>query len=119
MANAEQKTSEPTENDIVFECKYCGKSLMIDYHGAGLIVQCPECKKDIQVPIPKGLELSDLNSRFRTTKITESKKGEAATTEHAAKEIEELAKQINIIQAASKQMNDICKKMTKNPSNAT
>jgi hypothetical protein len=59
-----QNTSEATisETDIVFDCPYCGKNLCIDYHGAGLMVGCPECEKRIQVPIPEGMDISDFDS---------------------------------------------------------
>lgn len=36
--------------DIVFNCPYCGKSLAIDPRGAGMIVQCVDCGREIQVP---------------------------------------------------------------------
>ena len=47
--------------DILFDCPHCGKSLVIDYRGAGLITQCTECAESITVPIPEGMELSDLD----------------------------------------------------------
>ena len=47
--------------DIVFECPHCGKSLAIDYRGAGLITSCTECAKPVEVPIPEGMDLSDLD----------------------------------------------------------
>jgi hypothetical protein len=48
--------------DIVFECPYCTKSLAIDYRGAGLTIKCTDCGRDVIVPIPEGLDLSDLDS---------------------------------------------------------
>ncbi len=61
---APQNAAESTvsETDIVFDCPYCGKNLCIDYHGAGLMVPCPECEKRIQVPIPEGMEITDFDS---------------------------------------------------------
>ncbi len=61
---APQNASESTisETDIVFDCPYCGKNLCIDYHGAGLMVACPECEKRIQVPIPEGMDITDFDS---------------------------------------------------------
>lgn len=53
---------EVKDTDIVFDCPECGKSLVIDYHGAGLSIPCPDCHAVIQVPIPEGMELSDLDS---------------------------------------------------------
>ena len=37
-------------NDIVFDCPHCGKSLAIDGRGAGLMVTCPDCHRDVVVP---------------------------------------------------------------------
>lgn len=50
------------ETDIVFDCPHCGKSLAIDYRGAGLTINCSDCAKDVQVPIPEGMELEDIDS---------------------------------------------------------
>ncbi|MFO7534776.1 MAG: hypothetical protein R6X19_03700 [Kiritimatiellia bacterium] len=59
-----QDAAESTisETDIVFDCPYCGKNLCIDYHGAGLMVACPECEKRLQVPIPEGMDITDFDS---------------------------------------------------------
>lgn len=50
---------QPT--DIVFDCPNCGHELVIDYRGAGLTVNCTECDEPVQVPIPDGMEVSDLD----------------------------------------------------------
>jgi len=50
------------ETDIVFDCPYCGKSLAIDYRGAGLSIPCSDCGRDVEVPIPEGMELTDIDS---------------------------------------------------------
>jgi len=55
-------TGEIKQTDIVFDCPYCGKSLAIDYHGAGLTVPCTDCGKDVEVPIPEGMEVTDIDS---------------------------------------------------------
>ena len=49
------------DTDIVFDCPHCGKSLVIDYRGAGLQISCSECGKDVLVPIPDGMQLGDLD----------------------------------------------------------
>ncbi len=65
MSEAETlETNESTEirdNDIVFDCPRCGKSLVIDYRGAGLEISCSQCGEPVLVPIPDGMELSDLD----------------------------------------------------------
>jgi transcription elongation factor Elf1 len=50
------------DTDIVFECSFCGKSLAIDYRAAGLSVPCSDCGKLVAIPIPDGMELTDLDS---------------------------------------------------------
>jgi transcription elongation factor Elf1 len=53
---------EIKETDIVFDCPHCGKSLAIDYRGAGLTIPCTDCGNFVEVPIPPGMELVDLDS---------------------------------------------------------
>ena len=53
--------SEIRDTDIVFDCPHCGKNLVIDYRGAGLQINCSECGEPVLVPIPDGMELSDLD----------------------------------------------------------
>jgi transcription elongation factor Elf1 len=52
---------EIDDNDIVFDCPHCGHGLVINYRGAGLIINCAECNQPVQVPIPDGMELADLD----------------------------------------------------------
>jgi len=54
--------SDIKETDIIFDCPHCGKSLAIDYRGAGLSIKCSDCGNDVQVPIPDGMELEDIDS---------------------------------------------------------
>lgn len=49
------------DTDIVFDCEFCGKSLAIDYRGAGLTIPCSDCGRSVQVPIPDGMDISDLD----------------------------------------------------------
>lgn len=64
-----EEAIQPTDNsaeikdtDIVFDCPFCGKSLAIDYRGAGLSVPCTDCGNYVQVPIPEGMNVSDIDS---------------------------------------------------------
>lgn len=62
MADISHDASEIKDTDIIFDCQHCGKSLAIDYRGAGLYIPCTDCGKNVAVPIPEGMELSDIDS---------------------------------------------------------
>lgn len=62
MVDVPADSSEIKETDIVFDCPHCGKSLAIDYRGAGLSIPCSDCGKVVEVPIPDGMELADIDS---------------------------------------------------------
>lgn len=53
---------EIRETDIVFDCPHCGKSLAIDYRGAGLTIECSDCGREVEVPIPEGMQITDIDS---------------------------------------------------------
>ena len=53
--------AEIRATDIQFDCPQCGKSLVIDYRGAGLEIACSQCGASVLVPIPDGMELTDLD----------------------------------------------------------
>jgi len=53
--------SEILPTDIVFNCPHCGHSLCIDCRGAGLVIACTECAREVQVPIPEGMNVGDLD----------------------------------------------------------
>lgn len=46
--------TEIRAGDILFDCPYCGKNMAIEAAGAGLMVPCASCGKQVQVPIPDG-----------------------------------------------------------------
>ena len=62
MTDRPDGSTEIKETDIVFDCPHCGKSLAIDYRGAGLTIPCTDCGKNVQVPIPEGMEITDIDS---------------------------------------------------------
>ena len=53
--------AEIRDTDIMFDCPRCGKSLVIDYRGAGLEINCSQCGASVLVPIPDGMQLTDLD----------------------------------------------------------
>lgn len=56
-----QEGEDIRDTDIVFDCPHCGKTLVIDYRGAGLEINCSSCGESVLVPIPDGMQLSDLD----------------------------------------------------------
>jgi transcription elongation factor Elf1 len=65
MAQTPENTTvgeDVKDTDIVFDCPKCGKSLAIDYRGAGLTIACSDCGEQVQVPIPEWMEITDLDS---------------------------------------------------------
>jgi DNA-directed RNA polymerase subunit M/transcription elongation factor TFIIS len=36
--------------DIFFSCQTCGQHMVIDEAGAGIVIQCPKCSRDVGVP---------------------------------------------------------------------
>ena len=61
MAETTENSNEVKDTDIIFDCPHCGKSLAIDYRGAGLFIPCTDCGKTVTVPIPEGMELADID----------------------------------------------------------
>ena len=57
-----EQSDEVKDTDIVFDCPHCGKSLCIDYKGAGLNIACTDCGAEVVVPIPAGMELDDFDT---------------------------------------------------------
>lgn len=60
--NLQNDNADIKETDIVFDCPHCGKSLAIDYHGAGLNITCTDCGKLVEVPIPDGMDINDFDN---------------------------------------------------------
>lgn len=56
------ETTEIKDTDIVFDCPHCSKSLAIDYRGAGLTIPCTDCGNYVEVPIPEGMDIADIDS---------------------------------------------------------
>ncbi len=69
MATQPDATTDIKDTDIVFDCPHCSKSLAIDYRGAGLTIKCSDCGNDVQVPIPEGLEIEDIDSSSEEQEI--------------------------------------------------
>lgn len=61
MVRENCEEAEIRDTDIVFDCPHCGKNLVIDYRGAGLQINCSDCGNSVLVPIPDGMDISDLD----------------------------------------------------------
>ncbi len=57
MPDVQPAAGDITEQDVVFECPECGKSLAIDRRGAGLTIACPGCQTLVRVPVPQDVKL--------------------------------------------------------------
>lgn len=75
MTESKENTGELSDNDIVFDCPHCGKNLTIDYRGAGLAIHCPACGEELEVPIPQGVDITDID-RLGAVEVKDS--GESA-----------------------------------------
>jgi predicted RNA-binding Zn-ribbon protein involved in translation (DUF1610 family) len=65
MQNQQVKSAGATDvqaTDIIFECPKCGKSLAIDPRGGGLMVTCPDCQTEVQVPALHEESLTDADT---------------------------------------------------------
>ena len=61
VAQSNSSEEEIHATDIVFDCPHCNHGLVIDYRGAGLQIECVECKQAVTVPIPSGMIIDDLD----------------------------------------------------------
>jgi transcription elongation factor Elf1 len=71
MKRVKSKNPVLDGSDILFECGQCGKSLAIDCRGAGLNVHCPECDSELEVPIPEGFDLAELDKAISDSAVAD------------------------------------------------
>ena len=90
MADQRQNSTEIKDTDIVFDCPHCSKSLAIDYRGAGLTIPCTDCGKMVDVPIPEGMELADIDRTDEEQEIQIlNLRRSLATAEYRIEQLEE------------------------------
>ncbi len=97
MEEKAKDTVDIRETDIVFDCVHCGKSLAIDYRGAGLSISCIDCGKTVEVPIPEGMDITDIDGteEEREVKVAHLRRCLVESKSRACKleeEIQELTK---------------------------
>lgn len=93
---------QPT--DVIFECPQCGKSLAIDQRGIGLVVTCPDCQTEVQVPAPmmESPELSDEESGGDEQGIDLAERVRLLERFHAIDQerLQQISAEMGLIQAA-------------------
>jgi len=50
MSEENTEKTEFTDDDIIFECPFCSKSMAIDKRGMGLTINCAQCNGMVRVP---------------------------------------------------------------------
>lgn len=75
-----------SEQDILFDCPQCTKSLGIHRRGAGLVVRCPDCGARMRVPVTESksdMETSEWDeSREVFTGLSETERPDLEETVH-------------------------------------
>jgi predicted RNA-binding Zn-ribbon protein involved in translation (DUF1610 family) len=93
-----------TNQDILFDCPSCGKSLVVDVSAEGMIVDCPQCRTNVIVPPRSATRSEPPASVTRAALSKEAAKsaeetGSSATGVSAQKRLAVLAGQLKEIQA--------------------
>jgi DNA-directed RNA polymerase subunit RPC12/RpoP len=60
MKSNRTKTGHPSV-DIRFNCPRCGQHLSVEERGAGMLVNCPSCKGQIQIPLGTAPEAPNIS----------------------------------------------------------
>lgn len=91
---AEQPTGADSiaQEDIIFECPHCGKSLAIEPRGAGMVIVCPDCQARVQVPGTPGDPFADV--------AASAAEAMQMIREENLDHYEEIGKELGLIQAA-------------------
>lgn len=97
--------------DILFECPFCRKSLQIDARGSGFMVECPDCHQSVQVPALSSSALVDNAERIELEQMLrqlnqriEDLEKKRQADEHCLKRIGD---EIVLIQAAIDRITEI------------
>jgi predicted RNA-binding Zn-ribbon protein involved in translation (DUF1610 family) len=100
---AESEEIVVTNQDILFDCPSCGKSLVVDVSAEGMIVDCPQCRTNVIVPPRSSSRSEPPASVTRAVPSKEEGKsaeetGSSATDAPAQKRLGVLAGQLKEIQ---------------------
>ena len=91
MSDMESTTDDFTEDDLIFECPFCDKSMAIDKRGMGLTIQCPDCEGLVKVPTVSETSEEDPHS------VSLPVEGLADALEEHRSELEELKEKLSSV----------------------
>jgi len=92
MTEPETKSEDFTDEDIIFECPFCSKSMAIDKRGMGLTINCPECDGLVRVPTVSESSGDDPDS------VTMPVEGLADALEESRSELDDLKEKISEVE---------------------
>lgn len=81
-------SAEFTDDDIIFECPFCSKSMAIDKRGMGLTISCPKCQGLVRVPTVSETSGSSPDS------VSMPIEGLADALEESRKELDEMKQKL-------------------------
>ena len=85
-------STEFTDDDIIFECPFCGKSMAIDKRGMGLTITCPKCNGLVRVPTVSASTGGNPDS------VSMPLEGLADALEESRKELEDMKKKLAAVE---------------------
>ena len=92
MNKPHTNSTEFTDDDIIFECPFCGKSMAIDKRGMGLTISCPKCEGLVRVPTVSESTGGSPDS------VSMPIEGLADALEESRKEIDEMKKKLAAVE---------------------
>ncbi|WFB34824.1 hypothetical protein P3T73_11705 [Kiritimatiellota bacterium B12222] len=99
MNKPANESNEFTEDDIIFECPFCSKSMAIDKRGMGVTINCPECNGMVRVPT-----VSEESSETNPHSVNMPVEGLADALDESREEIDELKLKIANLQDLRKKL---------------
>jgi len=98
MSEQHPMTEDFTEDDLIFECPFCEKSMAIDKRGMGLTIQCPECEGLVKVPTVS--ESSDEDPHTLSMPV----EGLADALEHHREELQALKEKLSSVETVREKL---------------
>ncbi len=89
-----------TDNDIVFDCPHCGKNLVVEARGAGLMIPCPDCHNRIQVPDAEAGDEEAEDAATDVAALRQQRDQLRKARQDDRKRFQNIAREMGIIQAS-------------------